>query len=117
MLVELHVRDFAIIDEATLRLEPGLNVLTGETGAGKSILVDAVAVLVGGRADVEMIRAGAERAWIEGLFQLDEPTDYPEGEDQGYAAIRRDYIDPIEQAHGLSLRITTAIANIFGAHG
>ncbi|MFC3100387.1 phosphoenolpyruvate carboxylase [Altererythrobacter lauratis] len=50
-------------------------------------------------------------------FQLDEPTDYPEGEDQGYAAIRRDFIDPIEQAYDLSLRITTAIANIFGAHG
>lgn len=50
-------------------------------------------------------------------FQLDEPTDYPEGEDHGYAAIRRDFIDPIEEAHTLSLRITTAIANIFGAHG
>jgi DNA repair protein RecN (Recombination protein N) len=74
MLVELHVRDFAIIDEVVLRLEPGLNVLTGETGAGKSLLVDAVAVLVGGRADVEMIRAGAERALIEGLFQVNEAT-------------------------------------------
>lgn len=50
-------------------------------------------------------------------FQLDEPTDYPEGEDSGYATIRRDFIDPIEAAHRLSLRITTAIANIFGAHG
>ncbi|HSG54686.1 MAG TPA: phosphoenolpyruvate carboxylase, partial [Paracoccaceae bacterium] len=50
-------------------------------------------------------------------FQLDEPTDYPEGEDHGYAAIRRDFIDPIEAANGLCLRITTAIANIFGAHG
>jgi phosphoenolpyruvate carboxylase len=50
-------------------------------------------------------------------FNLKEPTDYPEGEDHGYAAIRRDYIDPIEVAQGLNLRITTAIANIFGAHG
>ncbi len=50
-------------------------------------------------------------------FQLDEPTDYPEGEDHGYDAIRRDFIDPIESAYGLSLRISTAIANIFGAHG
>lgn len=74
MLAELYVRDFAIIDEITLQLGPGLNVLTGETGAGKSLLVDAVAVLVGGRADVEMIRAGAERALIEGLFHLDELT-------------------------------------------
>ncbi|MCX7675987.1 MAG: phosphoenolpyruvate carboxylase, partial [Alteraurantiacibacter sp.] len=50
-------------------------------------------------------------------FQLDEPTDYPEGEDEGYAAIQRDFIDPIETAYVLSLRITTAIANLFGAHG
>jgi phosphoenolpyruvate carboxylase len=50
-------------------------------------------------------------------FRLNEPTDYPEGEDNGYAAIRRDYIDPIEAAQALNLRITTAIANIFGAHG
>ncbi|MEO5706576.1 MAG: phosphoenolpyruvate carboxylase [Alteraurantiacibacter sp.] len=50
-------------------------------------------------------------------FNLKEPTDYPEGDDHGYAAIRRDYIDPIDAAQGLNLRITTAIANIFGAHG
>ena len=50
-------------------------------------------------------------------FDLAEPTDYPEGRDEGYEAIRREYIDPIETAHGLNLRISTAIANIFGAHG
>ncbi len=50
-------------------------------------------------------------------FRLNEPTDYPEGDDHGYAAIRRDYIDPIEAAYGLSLRVSGAIANIFGAHG
>jgi phosphoenolpyruvate carboxylase len=52
-----------------------------------------------------------------GDFTLDEPTDYPEGGDEGYEAIRRDFIDPIERAHALSLRIGTAIANHFGAHG
>ena len=52
-----------------------------------------------------------------GDFDLLEPTDYPDGPDEGYAAIRRNYIDPIEQAHALSLRISTAIANVFGAHG
>ena len=52
-----------------------------------------------------------------GDFQLDEATDYPEGMDEGYEAIRRDFIDPIEVAYKLSLRITTAVANIFGAHG
>ena len=50
-------------------------------------------------------------------FKLNEPTDYPEGEDHGYEAIRQLYIDPIEEAHALNLRITTAVANIFGAHG
>ncbi len=50
-------------------------------------------------------------------FQLDEPTDYPEGLDEGYGHIHRDFINPIEEAYGLSLRISTAIANIFGAHG
>lgn len=71
MLAELHVRNFAIIDELTLHLGPGLHILTGETGAGKSILVDAVALLLGGRADTEVIRAGADFALVEGTFALD----------------------------------------------
>ena len=52
-----------------------------------------------------------------GDFAMDEPSDYPDGMDEGYEAIRRDYIDPIDTAYNLSLRITTAIANEFGAHG
>ena len=72
MLSELTIRDFAIIDELRLRFAPGFNVLTGETGAGKSIIVDAVGLVLGGRADVEVIRAGALQATIEGLFALDE---------------------------------------------
>jgi len=52
-----------------------------------------------------------------GDFALDEPSDYPDGDGEGYAAIHRDYIEPIDRAHGLSLRISTAIANQFGAHG
>ena len=50
-------------------------------------------------------------------FDLAEPTDYPEGADEGYEALRRRFIDPIERAHDLTLRISTAIANLFGAHG
>ncbi len=72
MLRELHIRDFAIIDELQLVLEPGLNILTGETGAGKSILVDAVAMLLGGRVPPQAVRAGASRAIVEGLFLLNE---------------------------------------------
>ncbi len=70
MLRTLHIRDFAIIDEITLELEPGLVAFTGETGAGKSILVDAVALLLGARADGVMVRQGAKKAYIEGVFYL-----------------------------------------------
>lgn len=72
MLLELRIRDFAIIDALDLRLEPGLTVLTGETGAGKSIIVDAVEVVLGEWADSTVIRAGAERSLIEAVFRLDQ---------------------------------------------
>ena len=70
MLTALQIRDFAIIDQLELELRQGLTVLTGETGAGKSILVDALQLLAGGRAEPEMIRHGAERAEICGIFDL-----------------------------------------------
>lgn len=74
MLSELTIHNFAIIDRLHLRFGQGFNVLTGETGAGKSIIIDAVSLLLGGRADVEVIRAGADQATIEGIFVLDEET-------------------------------------------
>src|SRR3990170_3687946 len=70
MLVELDVRDFAIIDHIVCRLSPGFNVLTGETGAGKSIIVDAVGQLLGERADSAMVRAGCDRSVVQGVFDL-----------------------------------------------
>ncbi|NJL03851.1 MAG: DNA repair protein RecN [Chloroflexaceae bacterium] len=70
MLLELHIRDFAIIDELNLTLEQGFNVLTGETGAGKSIIIDALGLLRGERPDPAMIRAGTARARVEGVFHL-----------------------------------------------
>ena len=71
MLTELRVRDFAIIDALSVEFAGGLNVLTGETGAGKSIIVDSIALLLGDRAEGNMVRSGAERAVIEGTFQYD----------------------------------------------
>lgn len=71
MLTELRVRDFAIIDDLLLRFHPGFNILTGETGAGKSIIIDAVELLLGAKSSQEMVRAGADIASIEGLFELD----------------------------------------------
>jgi DNA repair protein RecN (Recombination protein N) len=74
VLAELTIQDFAIIDQLHLRFEDGFNVLTGETGAGKSIIIDAVSLLLGGRGAVDFIRAGADRAAIEGVFSLDAET-------------------------------------------
>lgn len=68
MLSALRIESFAIIDALEIRFGEGLNVLTGETGAGKSILFDALSLLLGGRADPRMIRAGADEAVVEGIF-------------------------------------------------
>ena len=68
MLVALELADFAIVDALRVTFAPGLNVLTGETGAGKSILVDALTLLLGGRAEARAVRAGAPSALIQGFF-------------------------------------------------
>ncbi|MCJ7700119.1 MAG: DNA repair protein RecN [Anaerolineales bacterium] len=70
MLTELRIENFAIIDQLTLTFDRGLVTLTGETGAGKSIIMDALETLLGGRAESTSIRTGADRASIEGAFQL-----------------------------------------------
>ncbi len=70
MLTELRIANFAIIDQLSLECARGLHVLTGETGAGKSIIIDAIALLVGGRADEGLIRADAEDATLEASFAL-----------------------------------------------
>ena len=69
MIAELRVRDLATIADVTLHLGRGLNVLTGETGAGKSMLVDALALLLGERADSGSVRPGAGKAIVEGAFE------------------------------------------------
>lgn len=70
MLKELSIRNFAIIDELSVEFQEGLTVLTGETGAGKSIIIDAVHILAGGRGSVEFIRHGTKKAELTGLFDL-----------------------------------------------
>jgi DNA repair protein RecN (Recombination protein N) len=70
MLAELRITDFAIIDEVKLRFDTGFNVITGETGAGKSILIDAVDFALGGRSESGFIRAGADRATVELIFRV-----------------------------------------------
>ena len=70
MLRALEVRDFVLIEHASLEPGEGFTVLTGETGAGKSILVDAIELLVGGRGDAAVVREGAERAELAGEFEI-----------------------------------------------
>jgi len=70
MLKEITIKDFAIIDNLTLQFGKGFNVLTGETGAGKSIVLDAVTLLLGGRGDSDDIRSGQQMAFIEGAFEM-----------------------------------------------
>ncbi len=74
-LTELRIRNFAIIESVALPLAPGFNALTGETGAGKSIIVGALGLLVGDRAASDLVRTGAERATVEGVFDVSGRTD------------------------------------------
>ena len=74
MLRELHIQNFAIITDLTLKFKPGLVVLTGETGAGKSIILDALSAVLGTRVDSGLVRAGSSQAFIEAVFELDDAT-------------------------------------------
>src|SRR6266852_2487450 len=71
MLLELRIRNFAIIEEAHLEFGAGLNVLSGEAGARKTIILSALGLLLGSRASPEMIRSGEKEAQVEGLFELE----------------------------------------------
>ena len=71
-ILELAVANLALIDRLRLRFEPGLNVLTGETGAGKTVLAHALDLLLGGRARSGIVRPGAAEAYVEGVFELPE---------------------------------------------
>jgi DNA repair protein RecN (Recombination protein N) len=78
MLLELNIRNFAIIEEAHLQFGAGLNVLSGETGAGKTIILSALGLLLGSRASPDMIRTGEKEAIVEGLFELEGEIALPE---------------------------------------
>src|SRR5437016_1735810 len=75
MLVELIVENYAVVEQARIRFHAGLNILTGETGSGKSIVVDSFGLLLGGRASAEMVRSGQTRARVSGIFS---PAGNPE---------------------------------------
>ncbi len=93
MIRALHIRNMALIEEAELEFGPGLNVLTGETGAGKTVIIGALGLLLGGRADAEMVRTGSESLEIEGIFEppagADAETEAASYEDEAELLVRR----------------------------
>ena len=70
MILSLRIHNIALIEDLTLEFSEGMHVMTGETGAGKSIVVDAVNLALGGRADRELIRTGTDKAWAEAVFDV-----------------------------------------------
>ncbi|WP_400242280.1 DNA repair protein RecN [Niallia sp. JL1B1071] len=97
MLSELSIKNFAIIDSLSISFKKGLTVLTGETGAGKSIIIDAINLLVGGRGSAEFVRHGEEKAEIEGLFYIEDGhpcfrkmNEFGIDIDEGTIVLRRD---------------------------
>ncbi|CAA9549956.1 MAG: DNA repair protein RecN [uncultured Thermomicrobiales bacterium] len=114
MLLELGIRDFAIIDEIRLRLEPGFNALTGETGAGKSILIDALGAVLGDRVGSDVVRTGAKSARVEAVFDLEDVRSRP-----GFVELSDELgIDPDEEVLILAREIQAggrSLARINGA--
>ena len=100
MLTELLVRNIALIDEVHIRFDAGLHALTGETGAGKSIVIDAITLLLGGRASRELIRHETDRAYVEGCFTLEDAPN-------AVAFLKENGFEPEDQVT-LAREITTA---------
>ncbi len=119
MLTELRVRDLAVIADVTLPLRPGLNVLSGETGAGKSMLVDALALLLGERASAAIVRSGAEKSVIEAAFE-----GVPDVED-GTLVLKREvtnegrsrvWVNGSPATVGMLAEIGAALVDLHGQH-
>src|SRR5260370_2374316 len=106
MLLELRIRNFAIIEEAHLEFGAGLNVLSGETGAGKTIILSALGLLLGSRASPDMIRTGEKEAIVEGLFELEGESAMPELEERTRDGTRRELIVRRVIAEGGRSRVT-----------
>jgi len=132
MLIELRIRDFAVLDDVSLELQPGLNVLSGETGAGKSIIVGALSLLLGERASSDVVRSGSARSVIEGVFDvsrqkavlatLDDLVIEPE---DGLLILRREvaaegrnraWVNGSAATAGTVGRLGTALVDLHGQH-
>jgi DNA repair protein RecN (Recombination protein N) len=132
MLTELRIRHFAIIESVTLPLEKGLNVLSGETGAGKSIIVGALSLLLGERASADLIRAGSDKATVEGVFDITGRDDIVQmadargvETDDGVLVLKREiavngrgraWINGSPVTAGILAEIGRALVNLHGQH-
>lgn len=131
MLAQLRIRNFAVVEAAELAFGPGLNVLTGETGAGKTIVTTALGLLIGERASPEMVRAGAKEAVVEALFEVEgeappaEAAEFLDAENPRELLIRRVIAeggrsrvtinDSLATVAALA-RIGAALVQIYGQH-
>jgi DNA repair protein RecN (Recombination protein N) len=132
VLTELRIRNFAIIESLTLPLAPGFNVLTGETGAGKSIIVGALGLLLGERGSSELIRTGADRAVVEGVFDADDKAEIAQMLDErgidleeGRVVLRREiaisgrtraWINDTTSTAAALAEISRGLVNLHGQH-
>lgn len=116
MLAEITIKDFALIAELDLTFKPGLNVVTGETGAGKSIIIEAINLLVGGRADTSRVRRGAEGADIAGLFALDDGREFALRRYLSKDGKSRSFINGQPATTGQLSEVGASLLDIHGQH-
>lgn len=132
MLTELRIRNFAIIDSLTLPLTSGFNVLSGETGAGKSIIVGALGLLLGERASSDVVRTGADKAIVEGAFEIGSSDEITRSLDErgidtedGVVVLRREvastgrtraWINNATATAGVLAEISRKLVNLHGQH-
>jgi DNA repair protein RecN (Recombination protein N) len=132
MLRELRIRDYAVIDDLRLELVPGLNVLTGETGAGKSIIVGALSLLLGERASSDVVRAGERKALVEGVFDVSAHSGLAQAcraegieADDGWLILRREvqregrnraWVNGSAATAGLIGRLGAGLVDLHGQH-
>lgn len=133
MLVEVSIKNFAIIDDININFTQGLNIMTGETGSGKSILVEAIGIILGSRSSKELIQTGTKKAVLQGVFYLENPdsireilSEYSIGLDSDNILIITKEINTegpsLSKVNGRSItlsmlkRITNKLVDIFGQH-
>ncbi|HUR48706.1 MAG TPA: DNA repair protein RecN [Acidimicrobiales bacterium] len=116
MLTELRVKDLGVINELTLQLSPGLTAVTGETGAGKTLVVEAIGLLLGSRADNRSVRTGAPEARIDGRFQLPTGEEIVLGRAMPADGRSRAYVDGAPATAGVLSEVAGGLVEMHGQH-